>query len=335
MPDFAAAPTNGMAPLLVNFTNFSTGATNFVWDFGDGNATTNQQPANTYSNAGTYTVALTAIGVAGTNSLTRTNFITVTNAPPPPVVIDFAAAPTNGLAPLLVNFTNLTTGATNYFWDFGDGNTATNQNPANSYTNAGTYSVSLSAVGGGGTNSLTRTNYVVVILPPRLVITPASLNFGLIATNATAQAALTISNAGTATLTGSASISSSVFTAASGSPFSLESAAWTNLVVIFTPANAGAFTNAVVFASNGGASTNVLIGRAIDPPLILSASFNGSDFSFSFSTLAGFTYVVQYKDLLSDSAWQSLNSIPGDGTVKAVSLPIATAPQRFYRLLVE
>src|SRR6266404_2213451 len=164
---FAAAPTNGLAPLTVNFTNLSSGATNYSWDFGDGNTSTAINPANTYTNAGNYTVRMQAIGAGGANTLIRTNYIVVTN--PPPVVADFVANPTSGLAPLSVNFTNLSSGATNYSWDFGDGNTSTAVNPANTYSNAGNYTVSLRAIGTGGANTLSRTNYILVTNPPPVV----------------------------------------------------------------------------------------------------------------------------------------------------------------------
>src|SRR5205814_1320164 len=141
--NFIAAPTNGAAPLTVNFTNLTTGATNYGWIFGDGKTSTATNAANTYTNAGVYTAKLTGIGPGGTNALIRTNYITVTNAPPPPVVPDFVAFPTNGVAPLTVNFTNLSTGATNYNWTFGDGKTSTATNAANTYTNAGIYTAKL------------------------------------------------------------------------------------------------------------------------------------------------------------------------------------------------
>src|SRR5207249_1535314 len=112
--------------------------------------------------------------------------------PPPPVVATFVAAPTNGTAPLTGSFTNLSSGATSYNWDFGDGNTSAAANPANTYSNAGSYTVTLTAIGAGGTNSLTRSNYVVVTNTPQLVVTPASLDPGLVVTGATAQAAFTV-----------------------------------------------------------------------------------------------------------------------------------------------
>jgi subtilisin family serine protease/PKD repeat protein len=91
----------------------------------------------------------------------------------PAVVVDFLAGPTNGLAPLTVYFTNLCSGATNYEWDFGDGNASTNEHPINLYTNADSYTVRLTAIGSGGTNSLTRSDYIVVLEPQLPVINSA------------------------------------------------------------------------------------------------------------------------------------------------------------------
>src|SRR5205814_4958937 len=139
-----------------SFTNLSSGATSYSWAFGDGNTSAAANPVNTYTNAGTYTVSLTAIGAGGTNTLARTNYVVVTN-PPPPVVADFVAGPTNGTAPLTVSFTNLSSGGTSFSWDFGDGNTSIAADPVNTYTNAGSYAVSLTASGPGGTNTLART----------------------------------------------------------------------------------------------------------------------------------------------------------------------------------
>ena len=59
--NISATPTGGVKPLLVNFTNNSTGANSYVWDFGNGNsATTQLAPPQTYSVAGSYTIYLTA-----------------------------------------------------------------------------------------------------------------------------------------------------------------------------------------------------------------------------------------------------------------------------------
>ena len=187
--NFTAAPTNGAAPLIVTFANSSTGATSYNWNFGDGSSNAVANPVHTYSNAGTYSVTLTAVGAGGTNNLTRANYIVVTNPPPPPVA-SFTGAPTNGAAPLAVTFANSSTGATSYNWSFGDGSSNTVANPGHTYTNAGTYSVTLTAVGAGGTNSLTRANYIVVTNPPP----PVVANFTAAPTNGAAPLAVTFAN---------------------------------------------------------------------------------------------------------------------------------------------
>ncbi|MBE4718273.1 hypothetical protein DAD99_09025 [Pseudarthrobacter sp. AB1] len=78
---FTAAPTTGTAPLNVSFTDTSTGIpTSWSWTFGDGGASTAQNPAHTYAAAGTYTATLTATNGGGTSSATTT--ISVNPAPP-------------------------------------------------------------------------------------------------------------------------------------------------------------------------------------------------------------------------------------------------------------
>jgi PKD repeat protein len=145
----------------VLFTNLSSSAVDFAWDFGDGNLSTNANPVNIYTNPGLFSVTLTATGSGGTNVLRRTNYILVLA----PVVADFAGNPTNGVAPLTVIFTNLSSGAVDFAWDFGDGNLSTNASPVNTYTNPGLYSVSLIAIGPGGTNTLTMTDYIMISAP--------------------------------------------------------------------------------------------------------------------------------------------------------------------------
>ncbi len=167
---FSGTPTNGIAPLKVTFANLSINATNFVWNFGDGNkfnTTSNTNVTDTYTGAGSYTVILTATGLGVTNSLTNTAYIVVTNPPPP--VAGFNGTPTNGAAPLTVTFSNLSSYATNYVWNFGDGNkfnTTSSTNVTDTYANVGSYTVSLTATGLSGTNSLTNTAYIVVTNPP-------------------------------------------------------------------------------------------------------------------------------------------------------------------------
>ncbi|NOR84188.1 MAG: PKD domain-containing protein [Ardenticatenales bacterium] len=78
--DFAASPTVGLAPLTVVFTNTSTGDyTASGWNFGDSMTSTLRNPTHTYATVGAYTVTLTVSMVNMSDTLTRTNYITVTN----------------------------------------------------------------------------------------------------------------------------------------------------------------------------------------------------------------------------------------------------------------
>ena len=174
VPAFVAAPTGGAAPLNVFFTNQSTFSSTYSWNFGDLGTSTATNPAHLYTNAGLYSVTLAASGPGGSNIFTRTNYILVTNIPPP--VADFTAAPQNGYAPLTVNFINLSTLATHFTWLFGDGQTSTNFSPSIIYSNAGDYTVKIVAIGPGGTNFLVRANYISVSNVPPPVIENISIS---------------------------------------------------------------------------------------------------------------------------------------------------------------
>lgn len=80
-----------------------------------------------------------------------------------PPVAAFTATPTSGTAPLTVNFTDQSTNTpTSWQWDFGDGNSSTQQNPSHTYNNAGSYSVTLSISNSYGNDTKTHNNYITV-----------------------------------------------------------------------------------------------------------------------------------------------------------------------------
>ncbi|WP_167611546.1 PKD domain-containing protein [Maribellus sediminis] len=84
IPDFTANVVNGIAPLEVTFTNKSKMATSWSWNFGDGSAeSTEESPAHTFTEAGKYTVTLTAINEVGDSIITKTDYITIN----PPVEV--------------------------------------------------------------------------------------------------------------------------------------------------------------------------------------------------------------------------------------------------------
>ncbi|MEN8006587.1 MAG: PKD domain-containing protein [Candidatus Krumholzibacteriota bacterium] len=157
--DFAGVPTEGCAPLTVNFTDLTTGdATSWTWTFGDGNNSNLQNPTNVYASPGTYDVTLLVSGPEGSDSKTVLNYITVGTAP----VVDWASSSPTGPAPLTVSFLDLSTNTTGRTWDFGDGGTDTAQYPAHIYTDPGTYTVTMIATGGCEPDTLTRIDYVTV-----------------------------------------------------------------------------------------------------------------------------------------------------------------------------
>ncbi len=166
--DFTANVTSGDAPLAVQFTDASTGnPTSWAWDFeNDGVVdSTEQNPQHTYTTEGTYTVNLTVTNAAGSDAEVKTDYITVTGGGSGGVapVANFTANVTSGKVPLDVQFTDASGGSpTSWAWDFGDGTTATEQNPAHAYNAIGEYDVSLTATNADGSDTATKTNYIVV-----------------------------------------------------------------------------------------------------------------------------------------------------------------------------
>ncbi|MHC1626364.1 MAG: PKD domain-containing protein, partial [Methanoculleaceae archaeon] len=173
--NFTASPTSGNPPLRVDFTDTSTGSpTSWSWDFGDGNMSSAQNPTHTYVSGGVYNVSLTVENAISTDTLERTDYISVGTLP----VADFSASPTNGTAPLDVSFTDLSTGNPDtWSWDFGDGNSSTEQNPIHTYVSAGTYDVTLTVTNSAGMSTALKPDYITVTGPGEItsiVVTPGS-----------------------------------------------------------------------------------------------------------------------------------------------------------------
>lgn len=140
---FGASVRCGAAPLSVAFTDLSIPVqtiTGWLWDFGDGGTSTEQNPVHQYENAGVYDVSLTITD--GLNSDTRTEYQYITTQTS--VQADFFVVPTIGSQPMTAMFEPVVAGlVTSYFWDFGDGETSAVPNPIHVYEAAGTYDVKL------------------------------------------------------------------------------------------------------------------------------------------------------------------------------------------------
>jgi gliding motility-associated-like protein len=144
---FTVNTTPGCSPLALTFTNTSTGAVNYNWDFGDGNTSVLLSPVHTYTNATLFSQTFTVQLVAtNSNGCKDTTTQVITTYPKP--LFTFTMIPASGCTPLSVNFPTIP-GAVTTNWDFGDGNTSTALNPTHTFTNAGlsnqTYTVTLIA----------------------------------------------------------------------------------------------------------------------------------------------------------------------------------------------
>lgn len=156
--DFSISPEGVCLGEPVAFTDISTGGggsaiTSVQWDYGDGTPGDNGSSVNhTYGNPGTYSVTLIATDANGcVGSVTQTNAVAVSE--PPTLNITTDPNPVVACsAPLDVSFTNTSTsnsptgGGLTHEWDFGNGQTSTQQTPGGiSYTNEGTYTISYTA----------------------------------------------------------------------------------------------------------------------------------------------------------------------------------------------
>jgi PKD repeat protein len=159
--DFMGSPTFGFPPLTVNFTDLSIDNVNtWEWDFGDGNTSGQQNPSNEYVAAGQYTVSLKITGPGGSDSIVKQNYIELFFNPP---TAEFIGTPTSGMAPLQVQFTDLSVDSVNsWLWFFGDGGVAFEQNPSHTYVTAGSYTVTLQISGPGGSDDMQKTDYITV-----------------------------------------------------------------------------------------------------------------------------------------------------------------------------
>jgi len=138
--DFTPSGYAGCNPYNVNFTDLSTGAVDWSWNFGDGYADLSQNPSHLYQDTGSFTVTLVTHDTAGCSSFFELPQPIVVHPIP---VASFTTADTIGCQPFTASFTNTSASFDSSFWDFGDGNTSTNQNPVHTYINPGSYTVYL------------------------------------------------------------------------------------------------------------------------------------------------------------------------------------------------
>jgi len=189
--NFDASPKQGCVPLVVNFTDSSsgTGSLTYLWDFGNGNTATIQTPSVNYVNPGVYTVTLIVSNGTSTDTEIKTGFITVYALPD----ANFAGvAPLSGCPPFNVMFNDSSIqgdgNISQWQWDFGDASPySVSQNTSHTYSLIGNYTVSLQVTDEHGCkDDTTFQSYVNVANPPVIQFAadnttfcsvPSSVNF--------------------------------------------------------------------------------------------------------------------------------------------------------------
>ena len=141
MADWSASASG----LDVTFTDNSDTTVSWLWDFGDGNTDTVQNPIHTYASNGWYTICLTATSACGATDVFCDSVLACVG---PMTSFNYIAQGTDTLL-----FSNTSTNEDAWFWDFGDGNTDTTENPQHIYAASGAYTICLVTTGLCGADS--------------------------------------------------------------------------------------------------------------------------------------------------------------------------------------
>ena len=169
--------TSGRAPLTIQFKDLSTkmddsAHTSWIWDFyNNGTATSTQQnPQFVYMSNGTFTVKLTVTNAGGSDSETKTSYITVGTVAQTPVA-NFTAAPRSGTAPLTVQFNDSSTNTpVSWKWAYKNATSvwtqfSTVRNASFTFP-AGTYDINLTATNAAGSDDELKTGYITATAMP-------------------------------------------------------------------------------------------------------------------------------------------------------------------------
>lgn len=181
---FTANITTSCVPAVIQFTDQSTNPpgggviTNWLWDFGDGITSTQQNPSHTYSATGYYTVSLQITSGTGCKSFYSIGrYIRIVSG----IDAQFSfSQPSTCQAPFLINFQDQSSGpgSLTFSWSFGNGGPgSTLQNPTASYPSAGTYPVTLSVQSNLGCSGTITKNITIAGKTTDFII-PSSICIG-------------------------------------------------------------------------------------------------------------------------------------------------------------
>jgi PKD repeat protein len=170
VPSFSVQNTKTCKYSDIGLTNTSTEAVSYSWDFGAGLRSKLKNPSHSYNHSGTYTITLTAISSHGCKATdTIVNAVTV-YAPS----TNFSASSTTGCNPMTVKFSDSSTSATKWHWNFGNGDSSNRQNPVYKFASLGNYDISLIAENSiGCKDTMTKSAYINVRNLPSNYMVPA------------------------------------------------------------------------------------------------------------------------------------------------------------------
>ncbi len=149
---FNFAPEQGCIPLTVQFTNNSSaGAEVIAWQFpgGEPAASSSENPVVQYGTPGSFSASLIVSDGIEFDTLTRTNIILTEDKP--------QSSFQHQANELAVTFSNNSSDATSYLWDFGDGTTSQEANPQHSYPFGGEFIVKLISTNACGNDTVSTT----------------------------------------------------------------------------------------------------------------------------------------------------------------------------------
>ncbi|MEM7367214.1 MAG: PKD domain-containing protein [Bacteroidota bacterium] len=162
---FLAEPRGGCVPLYVQFydtTHSPYPLTNWSWDFGNGTTSTNQYPSHTFQDTGFYDISLVVTNSRGcTDTTFREDHIAVGMVPHADFTID-----TNQACSLLpIQLNNQSSGASQFFWYFSDGDTSMATHPIHGFGGFGYMDVMLIASDRGCTDTVLKEDIIYIFEP--------------------------------------------------------------------------------------------------------------------------------------------------------------------------
>ncbi|MEM8908756.1 MAG: PKD domain-containing protein, partial [Bacteroidota bacterium] len=155
--------TFGTSGLNLFAFNGSNDAQTYLWNFGDGQSSTETNPSHTYATNGSYRLELIAFNGCGTDTLAQ--WIDLSNLP----TANFSVTSPQACPGTPIQFTSLAASTTtNWQWSFPGGNPASSTavNPVVTYDQPGTYSVTLEVSNAFGSDVLNQENFILIVDDP-------------------------------------------------------------------------------------------------------------------------------------------------------------------------